>query len=299
MDMLRSHPYLAALAGAGVLLLLGAFIVGQRSAVVPENSAPQAWGGVGTGLVNPTPAAPSPSGNVGETDLYAQVQSGPPFYYNPVPSVETGPDVSGTGADQFDFDAFLASLTGPNSAGTTTTSDADRQLQDAYSFIPGGLISTSTPRKTLTASQQALFAYGNQAGESIQAFETNNRNMTQVMKNQREDPANPAKVKAFNDLGDAMTQVGLDLEAIASVPPQMTEANEALAKAYQEMGAKFLLVAKAQRSEDRIQAMLAYNATVDAWIKKYVAVVSIFSISDVSFGPGDSGSVFMFTNASL
>jgi len=297
MDWLRSHPYLAALAGAGVLIVLGVFVVGQRSAVAPENSATQAWGGVGTGLVNPTPSGPALNASADQQNLYAQVQSGPPFYYSTVPPAQSTGNTSVSGTDQFDFNAFLATLVAPK--GTSATSDADQLLKDVYSFIPGGLISTSTSQKTLTPSQQALYAYGNEAGASIQAFENNYRNMTQIMKNQQEDPTDPEKVAAFNGLANAMTQLGLDLEEIASVPPIMAAANMALAKAYQDMGAKFLLVAKAQRSEDRIQAMLTYDAAVEVWVKKYVAVVTLFSASGVSFAPGDPGSVFMFTQASF
>src|SRR3989338_2669897 len=210
MQWLRSHPYIDALLGAAILVLLGVLIVGQRTSVRDENTVPLAWGGVGSRFSDPIARVPG--------------QSGPPFVYNSAPPAPIPQNTSGD--TDFDFDAFIAMVSSPQgrpaSDGNQTTADA---FLDAYSFIPSGLISTSTPVKARTAAQEELHDYGNLAGSEIESFEDSHRNMPQTLKDQFEDPRDSGKVAAVEELGNALAGVGRSLEAIDNVPAAGRSAN--------------------------------------------------------------------------
>lgn len=296
-DWFRTHPYVSALGGAGVLLIVGAFIVAGRASVQPQTSETRAWGGVGGDFSNPiSDIRPGIAENAPEEDIMRQVQTGPPFFYTP--PVQDGAETTDANGDGFDFNALIAALSKPRAAGTGAQQN-DSLLADAFSFIPQGLISTSTPTRQRTLSQETLYQYGNEAGSYIQTFEDAHRNMPQTLKDQIEDPQNPAKVAALNGVGSGLTGIGSALEAMENVPSSAAAAHGNLAKSYQEIGKKLLEVPKAQGDEQRIEIMLAYNASVEMFVKNYVALATIFSLFDVAFPPNEPGSVFMFTQASF
>lgn len=294
MEWLRAHPYLDAFIGAGILILLGAFIVAGRSSV-PGETAPLAWGRIGGHLLSPFSNVSGQGEDARSGNLYTQVQSGPPFTYTP--ASQTQIPVNASGDADFDFDAFIAMLSssgsGPLPAGGQTNVDTSL---DIYSFIPGGLISTSTPEKMRTPVQEELYQHGNLIGAEIQSFEDGHRNMPQVLKDQFEDPQDPGKIAALEELGNALAEVGYEIGAIENVPEGVRAANTALAKSYREMGAKLVLVPKARTDEERIAAMLAYNATVEAYTKDYVALATLFSAYGVTFASDEAGSVFTFSS---
>ena len=295
---LRSHPYIGALLGATILVLLGILVVGQRASVSDGNTAPLAWGGVGAHLLNPISNAGGESGDTRSQNLYMEVRGGPPFNYNPAPSTQVPANTSGD-AD-FDFDAFIAmisssgggTLSGGNQTGTDTS-------LDPYSFIPSGMISTSTPEKERTPVQEDIYNYGNLAGSEIESFESSHPNMSQTLKDQFEDPRDAGKAAAVENLGDALADLGRALEAIDNVPVAVRSANASVAKSYKEMGVLLAQVPKAQTDDERIGAMLAYNAAVETYTKNYVALATLFSAYGVTFSSNESGSVFTFTQASF
>lgn len=298
MEWLRSHPYIDALLGAIVLILLGLLIVGQRTSVRDESTAPLAWGGVGTHLLNPIANTSGQGGDARQQNLYTQVQSGPPFVYNAAPPAPASVHTSGD-AD-FDLNALIAMISSPRSGSVAdgNQTGTDTSL-DAYSFIPSGMISTSTPTKARTPAQEELYDYGNLAGSEITSFEDSHRNMPQTLKDQFEDPRDAGKIAAVEELGNALAGVGRSLEAIDNVPAPVRPANASVAASYREMGKLLVQVPKAQTDDARISAMLAYNAAVEKYIKNYVALATLFSAYGVTFASNESGSVFTFTSSSF
>jgi len=295
---LRSHPYIGALIGATVLILLGALVVGQKTSVDDENTAPLAWGGVGARLLNPISNVPSLGEDTRPQNLYTQIRGGPPFRYDPASPTQITAYTSDGGMSDFDaLISMLSSAKGGSASGENQT-NVDTFV-DAYSFIPTGLISTSTPTKERTPEQEELYNYGNEAGSEIQSFEDSHRNMPQILKDQFEDPRDAGKIATLLGLGDALAGVGRALEEIGNVPESVRSANASVAKSYKEMGVLLAQVPKAYTDDERISAMLAYNATVETYIKNYVALATILSAYGVTFSPGEPGSVFTFTQASF
>src|SRR3989338_8755071 len=293
MSWLRSHPYTASIIGAALLILLGGLIVGKRASVQPQDSSLRAWGGVGANLLNPAsenaPGAPYQSGE----NLYTEVRGGPPFYYAPataqIPRAEAG-------ADDFDFDAFLGMLSsGGGSASGGGLAEGGASF-DAYSFIPTGLLSTSTPPgRERTPVQQALYNYANEAASNIQTYEEIYRGAPQILKNQFEDRHDPAKNAALLGVANGLAGVGNALLSMEEIPSQAQTAHERLGKSYQGMGGKPSLIPDARGDQELIDAMLAYNATVETYVKNYVALATLLSTYGVAFSADDPGSVFTFT----
>ncbi len=294
MNLLRSHFYLFLIAVVALFVVIGAFSLKEYS---PTPSTPRtiAWGGLGGTPYYPVSGErPAEGSSTEETgNIYNSVQSGPPFFYS-APTSDTNSEEK----DTFDVNAFLAYLKGET---TPVSESADDEtplsfFENPYSFITNGAyFSVSPSTKERTPVQQALYEYGNNAGKIVQGFEDANQNMADVVQAQVEYPEDPLKVAALKELAGELTGVGLSLEELTSVPPEAVSQNAALAASYKEMGAKLALVPNAKTEESRVETMLAYNASAETFVTNYVALVTLFSIMEVTFAPDEAGSVFTFT----
>ena len=81
------------------------------------------------------------------------------------------------------------------------------------------------------------------------------------------------------------------------MPQEVAPANKNLAESYRAMGGKLRLIPDANTDEEKIQAMLGYNATVETFTKHYIALVTLFSLSGAIFRNDEPGSVFMFSGS--
>lgn len=278
------------------MVLAGVMLV-HRSAPAQLSATQSAtWGGINA-LVDPSSA----SNDISGTDLPQAPRNQPPYAYT-LPTLSLSPAASaenagGTAADSFDFDRFIATLTqgnAPRSAGTQGSSVAS----DAYAYIPTGLISTTAPSKR-TKLQQALYEYGNAVGSLVQAFEQDHADSTRVLTNYLQDRNDSAKGGAVAALGSALTALGGDLLAMEAIPSQVSDAHQALAQSYQEIGKKLSLTARAQGDTAFLAAINTYNDAAGVFIGRYVAIAQLFVAYGVSFSPNEPGNVFTFTNASL
>lgn len=291
MSWLRTHLYLVSLVGALGVIVLGAFIVMNKSTIDPQPAGLRAWGGVGSNLFDPTDVRterqPLPQEN-----LYTEVQSGPPFYY--APATNQLPFMQSQGGDDFDFESFITLLSAPSGGGKSAQTSGTEF--DAYSFIPRGLISTSTGDRERTPTQQALFNYGNEAGSYIQSYEERYRAAPQILKDQFEDRENTEKNEALRSLAGALEDVGFQLEALEEVPSEVSAAHLKVAASYKEIGKKLALIPEATSDEKIIDAMLTYNAAVETFTKNYISLATLFSLYGVTFSQNDPGHVFTFSS---
>ena len=308
MEWLRTHPYGSALGGAAILIVVGVFIVVAKSPTTPSASQMVTWGGTGA-VFN---AAPTDSGAPQQQNpggIIQQVQSAAPYTY--IPITTTGDDSPDANADDsFDFNAFVSLLSAGGKNTSSPSSGSAGATTNAYAFLPGGLVSTSTAQKPRTALQQTLYNYGNDVGSSIQAFEQQYPNETQILIDQAQDRSNTSKAdkvvsiaQALSVLGDNLSQMdaGEDTDGGGnqSVPSQMKSAHAALAKSYSDIGTKLALIPKTQSDAAFIAAINTYNTSVETFTKNYVAMANLFVAYGVTFSPGDPGSLFTFTQATL
>lgn len=295
MEWLRAHPYQAVL-GVVALIIVGALIVNMRApAAVPGQTI--AWSGSGA-ILNPSPQG---GGTVAQTptpNLMQQVEGSAPYTYIAPAQQTSGVASNDTSGGSFDFNAFVAMLSQEN-APKGGSSAGGGSASSAYSFLPGGLISTSTPAKSRTTLQQALYEYGNTAGSYIQSFETEHSNESQVVVDQAQDRTDSTKAAAVEALGAALTGLGQSLSQIDTIPDQATKANQALAASYEDIGAKLALVPQAQSDSGFISAVQTYDAAANTFITNYVALANLFGAYGVTFAPDDPGSVFTFSPTGL
>lgn len=300
MDWIRAHPYASTLAGAGFLIIIGVFVVERHAAVTPVTQ-PSAWGGISGISTNPaytpnttqnTQPVPEQLGNV------SQNTSAPVFTY-PQSSGNTPDGTSQTSTGSFNFDALIALMSKSAQSTSSGSANTSTGLLDAYTLIPQGLISTTTPVKRQTAAQAALYGYGNEAGSTIQSFEETHTNMSQVLTDQVNDRTDTQKAAAVVSIGNGLAAMGRALEGITDAPPSVVSLNLSLAKSYEDIGAKLAQVPQAQTDAQFITAIDTYNAAADTFTKNYVALASYLAASGVTFSPNDPGDVFSFTDASL
>lgn len=288
-EWVQSHIYTTACIGAGILLIIGALVVKQHT---PQPaSTVQAWGGGGT-LINA-------SSYEAQNPVLAQLPATDAFNSNsisflpiPITVSNTAPDTS----DSFDLQSLIASITrtsGTNSANSSSVSDTS--VATSYDFIPQGLISTPSPGRARTPDQQLLYEYANEAGSYVQVYEDSHRDTSPVLKDQIADRGNAQKGQAVKDIGIALKNVGLSLEHMDNIPSAVRSMNQALADGYIEIGTKLIVVPDARTDDAFIAAITSYNASVDAFVGKFVAVAQYLSLSGVVFSPTDPGSVFSFS----
>jgi hypothetical protein len=291
MEWARAHPYTASIIGALLALALGAFIVFRSAGVAPGGSA----AGFGTGGIIYDPTSYGPQ----TIDLFDAGRGAGTALDGPLSiMLDTSINLPLTEATAgtFDFEAFLASLSGTEG---TTAPAAITPTVTYTDFIPKGLISIKEPVEERTELQERLYRYGNAAGQHILEFERRNSAIPQVLKAQVEDRTNAAKAAAVEDLASDLVALGTRLNEMEAVPPEARAANSELASAYRDAGASLALITKAARDEDFVKALIAYNTVAEVAVRKYVTLASLFSIHEVAFTAGDSGSVFTFSNSSL
>ena len=294
--------------GIGLLILAGAVLISDKLAVDPSQSG-ESWGTLGsaslleTAYVGSSYDAQPLQENFTIADLYRNLESDPDRFYaslNPEQN-KSKTNITGTTTgggyleyDSSSIDALLAAMK-PSSSVNPTGSDQD--LQNVYNFIPASIMGTSTPTdKPLTASQQALFEYGNEAGQPIESYFTLwGQGQAQVFKNFIEDKGDPDKAAAALAIADALYEVGDSLSRMEVVPAQMASHHAKLAASYQMIGEDLALVAKADNDDSLLAAIETYNASVEQFARNYLAVVTVFSANGVTFDSDRPGRVFVFT----
>jgi hypothetical protein len=290
MEWLRMHRYAASLLAASFLLASGTYIVKTHSAGNFSDTV-GTWGGGGI-LVNPVEKN-IPAVENAPQELPAQTQSH--SYISPFgtkSSASENPDAT----QNAEFNSILAQLSGPPPKKPLPTLDTSL---DPYAFIPSSIPAyTGTEKEpSLTPSQEALKAYGNDIGNSIQAYEDRNRDAAQILKNFMEDRTNTAKKEAQKKLGNELIAVGKAIESAQGVPKEVAAPGAALAKSYQEIGANLAAIPDNSRNEDIVAAVTKYNASADRFVQNFIAISLLFQSYGVRFDSGDPGSVFVLQMA--
>lgn len=273
-------------------------IVGVGFVVVQKNGASAiqkttTWGS-GLSALYKGEAPGLPAGGLTQEELsmlalQEQFEATGPYLYAP-------PERTGIleHTDTFDFAAFLASLSGDTSAQSSTHAKEEDGLKALYTFIPRGLIAVESP-KPRTETQEILFAYGNRLGGDIRSLDEAYPNIIQTLQDQAADRANTDKAKGVYTYADALIRLGGELEDFADVPSQATGAHARLASSYRDIGEKLKKIPSAQTDEAFIAAVTTYNAAMDVYTERYIALVNLFVAQGVVFSPGDPGSVFSFS----
>jgi hypothetical protein len=304
MDWIRSHPYASSLGGACVLVIIGAIFVFK--------STPQmASLGLSTWNGNPGTITSTNTANTGASPVQAVTNPAPQQYATttlPYKTIVPAANSQGTIATQststsFDYDTLLAEISAqtnkpaaqPASASNTTTAGVD-----AWSFIPSGLIGTTSPSTGRTPAEQALYAYGNEIGSYVEGYDAENSNQSQVLSDATNDRHNATKAAAVEAIGQDLETIGEGIGETTGVPAVAQGANTALADSYIEIGKDLVIVGQSESLSDSTLATAIenYDSAVGTFNKSYIALATLFLENSVTFSSGDPGSVFSFNSSS-
>lgn len=291
----RTHFLRTTIIGVAVLIGIGFLVVNSRTPAALRDSSTN-WVGLGT-LIDGTaadPQAPTPT-RPDDQSLFSEVTQGAPFVYIPPAGGPAQQVASNT--DEFSIEDVLAALSPQSKEAWTPVSvpEGEPSLMEAYAFVPKGLFSTTTEGQTRTDAQQRLFDYGNELGSLVQSYETMHQNTPQIATDHLADRTNPDKVAALKQVGDDIILLGKRIAAMEEVPSSAAQAHASLAAGYQDVGAALKVVADARSDQQLLDAVNAYNATMDSLTPRYIAMVTLFSMRNVSFTASDPGSAFSFS----
>ena len=305
MQWFESHPYIASTVGAIVLMFIGFIIVITHQPVATAPYSDNTWSSEGSatlqnqgaGIIRDTSVTFQQQSQKNKQTIYEKTVSNPPFDFHLAPPPNDA-DIASTGS-AFDFDGFMSQISQSSKNKKSTATSSSSVGVDAYAFVPSALISTSTTDKKRSATQQTLYDYGNTVGSIIDTYEVTHGNATRILQAQFDNRQDPTRAAALVKLGRDLADVGIALEQIEAeeIPSSILAAHEAFAKSYKDIGATMQKIPDQQYARDFLKALDAYNASVSNNIKRYLAIISIFSSYGVTFAENDSGHVFVFTNA--
>ena len=225
MEWLRAHPYLATIAAVAIVIIIGAIFVESHAPAALQGSS-ITWSG-GT----PVPASQNnySYGQPATPQQIAQeVVQGGQGVNVAIPQIASStPASSGftPPSSSFNYTELLAALSAQGTthvSANTTSGNANAVIQEAYQFIPQGLVAaTTSAAKPKTAQQEALYEYGNEVGSEIQSFEELHTDQAEVLKDQAEDRTNPVKAAAVVSLGQALASIGTFMQGMQDVPPSV------------------------------------------------------------------------------
>ncbi len=279
-----SHPYAAASAAIGLLIVIGVIVVENRASVSPGTLS--VWGGTGAPLLNPTSYTPQ---NIQQaTQNTGGGSGGAPIYIPPT----QGATADSETAEDYDFQSLLSSLAEPSGTKSTT---ASTDIDLAYAFIPRGLIATNTPAVSRTPEQQALFTYGNDAASYIQTYEDSNRNAPIALRDQAEDRQDPQKKQSVKLVAMGLRTAGESLLGMEEVPSAIASPHKSLAESYIAVGRALEKVPDANGDDAFIAAITAYNVEADTLVSHFNDLATTLALAGVKFTTGDPGSIFTFS----
>jgi hypothetical protein len=302
MEWVRAHPYASAIAAACVLVIGGVILIVNRSST-PTPTGVSAWSGNAGATAPSVPVSASANTQADEAAANAENYGTQTLPYTPPSSgsgVAINTDDSGS---SFDYNAFLAQLSQSSSTQASSSASENTGINsNAWTYIPDGLISTSSPSaSSRTPIQQALYTYGNEVGSDIQGYNDTHQEQVQAMEDALNDRQNATKAQDAASIGTDMETVGTGIAEIGDVPTEALVDNTALANAYTDSGKKLIAVAQALPGDDAdlVTAIETYDTSINTYITDYVALANLFKAYNVTFAPSDPGSVFTFSSSSL
>lgn len=301
MGKARAYVFLTALGIAGILFLFNANIPQKKESGAVTNIS--AWGGGAEPRLSISysvlPRAKVSEGSKG----LDQAKIIPPIFSYKIPSANVSRGAVSQevaprppGAD--DENTTLASS--PSKQAVQTSPMFFNTLFDnAYLFIPTGSISTSisqTPAKTRTPEEKSYFDYGNAVGLEIRAFDNSHKETTAILDAFFKDYKNQSKVAALLAVAHDYERLASDLSAIENVPKELSEEHSSLLLGYVAISRGLIQLTKEENDKEMADAVLAYDASAEEFIKKFISIAEFFSARGIKFSDSDPGVIFQFNN---
>ncbi len=218
----------------------------------------------------------------------ARSESGLVSYSEPSKQV---PQLSDISSEQKGIHDIFADLLGPRLTDSLKGSGDTSFTNDIAIWT--GTYTTSSPVVIVDEQsevQRELHTYGNELGALLTAFTTTQGDQVALLdaflKNRTETAALRALTNAYTELSDEIASIE---------PPQVAQSTHTrLSDAYAEVGTLLWNLTTAQDDSELVAQILTYNKASEAVAKQHIALVNLFSAYDVTFDPGEAGSVFVF-----
>lgn len=295
MDKARTYIFLIVLGAAGILLLFSTNVSQRREAVAETNIS--AWGGGADLRLSGSYSGLSRATALQEREDFDQAKIKLPIFSHKIPSANVSRGAASQGAAPR---PHLEGDSSPSNQAVQTRSASYNSLfENAYSFIPKGFISTSisqTPAKTRTPEEKSYFDYGNAVGLEIQAFDNSHKETMAILDTFFKDYNDRAKKDALLSIARDYERLVADLSAIKNVPAGLSEMHISLSEGYRAISNGLSQLTNAKSDQEMAKAVLAYNASADIFIKRFVVLADFFSSKGIRFASSDLGVIFQFSN---
>lgn len=307
----KEHPYTAVLIGVLLLLIGGAVVVWNKSATNTGGGA-YTWGRSGgfsdlRSNLDSQLLQSGPRDGFSEKDLLTFLNEGRDSDYAsliPQSNVYQSNTTGSTVNEAFSYNEdelaeLLASISPtaqiiqPNNPFEDTIN-----LSDIFAFVPATVAATtSTSDGRLTLRQRKLFDYGNETGSFIETYADLWGDQALLLRAFVEDRTDQ-KAAVVSDLAFALTRLGKSLEDMEGMPNDVAGIHKRIATGYQKLGEKLEAVSKTRSDEELLSAITDYNAAADIFAKDFLAMVTLFSVAEVTFSQNEPGKVFVFSPTS-
>jgi hypothetical protein len=262
-----------------------------------------AWSG-NAGVLGPTTPESQTSVNLTGSsalanDKYA-TQTLP--YTQNTPVLDSQGTIETSSGVTYDFNALTAELSNPSlKSGAPASTSTGQSAINAWDYIPSGLVSIQNTTSGRTPAEQALYQYGNEVGSLVMGYDASHADQTQILSDANNDRQNAKKQAAVERIGQDLETVGQGIAEITDAPTSAQADNDALSKSYINVGTKLVAVGVAESLQDSalVAAIKSYDSAVDSFNGSYIALATLFSLSNVNFSSGDPGRVFSFSPSSL
>ena len=321
MQWIRSHRYAIALIATAVLAVVGGVIAKNDWSGIPAEPGDA----VNVSVAYPYYAPPE-NIELGPANVARRIQQNAMsdtgsstqsfgFFFDRTPKPKYIPPIAVTPSPTM--------KTPVKEKGPAVTQDTS--LNGQYLSFFRALSNILSPIDTRTPEQKVLFAYGNEIGSIIKNFEDTHGDTSKILKtffDIRTDPSkaagipeiaakhaqltalsgdtNPSvsdasAVAGVQEVADEYAQLGARIASLQNIPPEAETPNTKLARGYADVAQGLSRLTKAENDQQLLEAVNAYNASADEFIRNYVTLVQLFSAYGVKFSASDAGAIFSFS----
>lgn len=275
------------------LLVVGIGALALSRAPVRSTSSDEAqWQGGGFALFQGATRAPDSSVRMRTEDI---IKTQAPDANLPTLLALTQPVLYLPDSDvETDITDLLATLTKKS----TAPLKPEKSGESVLSFIPEGLVSTSSPQQRRTAKQALLYDYANTIGSYVQGVESSNTRMVQSLTAVLQDRGNSAKMAEAEQIAQSYGDLAKSLKDV-SVPKDVRGLHDAFVESHAAVDTHLRAVIQSASDSDLVSAIGTYNESAEQYIRNYLALVTFFESEQVRFDSFDPGSIFTFSAARL
>ena len=195
--------------------------------------------------------------------------------------------------EQDEISVLFNDLIGPRVT-DYTAQQSDYSSLSSNDLIWGGDLTTNTSGSAsapgYTDTQQAVHRYGNELGETLQAFNLAQGDQAALL----EAFIETRDATRLKRLADAYVTLG-EAIALLSAPAPVISMHNGMTISYTAVGELLFEVSIATDDEDLMERMLTYNAVAEDVARHHVAFITTLKAYGITYKSHEPGNIFMFS----